>query len=103
MPILLPSTRPPWLPPGYDVRQPGSSGGEFGWLSLQEEPGKYNETTFQVSQCRGCMPGWAMPHTARKHLPNCSQTSRGLRDTRRAPCHIEVPFLLVRGLVPLPA
>ena len=35
------------------MRQPGG-GGEFGWLSLQEEPGAYNETTFQVNLNRLC-------------------------------------------------
>lgn len=44
--LLAPPLHLP-LPAGYDVRRPGG-GGEFGWLSLQEEPGLYNETTFQV-------------------------------------------------------
>ena len=46
---------------GYDVRQPGGSSDLFGWISLQQEPGKYNETTFQVGWCRvgGVGAEWA--------------------------------------------
>ncbi|KAL4437355.1 hypothetical protein ABPG75_004494 [Micractinium tetrahymenae] len=32
---------------GYDPREPGGTG-EFSWLSLQMEPGRYNETTWQA-------------------------------------------------------
>ena len=35
---------------GYDVRQPGGSSDLFGWISLQQEPSKYNETSFQVGR-----------------------------------------------------
>jgi hypothetical protein len=38
---------PPQPCAGYDVRQPGGSSDLFGWIGLQQEPSKYNETTFQ--------------------------------------------------------
>lgn len=48
-----PSPSPPGT--GYDVRAPDAGGDPFPWISLQMEPGLYNETTFRVGGVVSCI------------------------------------------------
>lgn len=47
---------PAFDPAGYDIRAPDAGGDPFPFISLQMEPGLYNETTFQVCDGSSCRP-----------------------------------------------
>ena len=46
------------MPPaaGYDLRAPDAGGDPFPFISLQMEPGRYNETTFQAGPAVPAVP-----------------------------------------------